>query len=104
MQNLVANAIRHGGDGGWVGVRAAEDRGSVAITVEDRGPGIAARDVPHLFEPFFRGRGAERTRGSGLGLAIVQHVAAAHGGSVEVVRPRPRGAAFTLRIPEVQHA
>ena len=39
-----------------------------------------------------------------IGLAIVQHVAAAHGGSVEVVRPRPRGAAFTLRIPEVQHA
>ena len=104
VQNLVANAIRHGGDGGWVGVRAAEDGGSVAITVEDRGPGIAARDVPHLFEPFFRGRGAERTRGSGLGLAIVQHVAAAHGGSVEVARPRPHGAAFTLRIPEVQHA
>jgi signal transduction histidine kinase len=104
VQNLVANAIRHGGGGGWVGVRAAEEGGSVAITVEDRGPGIAARDVPHLFEPFFRGRGAERTRGSGLGLAIVQHVAAAHGGSVEVVRARQRGAAFTLRIPEVQHA
>jgi len=104
VQNLVANAIRHGGEGGWVGVRAAGERGAVAITVEDRGPGVAARDVPHLFEPFFRGRGAERTRGSGLGLAIVQHVAAAHGGSVEVVRPRQRGAAFTLRIPEVQHA
>jgi signal transduction histidine kinase len=104
VQNLVANAIRHGGGGGWVGVRVAEERGSVAITVEDRGPGIAARDVPHLFEPFFRGRGAERTRGSGLGLAIVQHVAAAHGGSIEVVRSRQRGAAFTLRIPEVQHA
>jgi signal transduction histidine kinase len=104
VQNLVANAIRHGGDGGWVGVRAVEEKGSVAITVEDRGPGIAARDVPHLFEPFFRGRGAERTRGSGLGLAIVQHVAAAHGGSVEIVRQRQRGAAFTLRIPEVQHA
>jgi signal transduction histidine kinase len=104
VQNLVANAIRHGGEGGWVGVRAAEEKGSVAITVEDRGPGIAARDVPHLFEPFFRGRGAERTRGSGLGLAIVHHVAAAHGGSIEVVRSRQRGAAFTLRIPEVQHA
>jgi signal transduction histidine kinase len=76
----------------------------VAITVEDRGPGIAARDVHRLFEPFFRGRGSERTRGSGLGLAIVQRIAAAHGGTIEVVRQHQRGAAFTLRIPEVQHA
>jgi signal transduction histidine kinase len=104
VQNLVANAIRHGGAGGWVGVRAEGEGGSVAITVEDRGPGIAARDVRHLFEPFFRGRGAERTRGSGLGLAIVQRIAAAHGGTIEVVRQHQRGAAFTLRIPEVQRA
>jgi signal transduction histidine kinase len=104
VQNLVANAIRHGGAGGWVGVRAEGEGGSVAITVEDRGPGIAARDVHHLFEPFFRGRGAERTRGSGLGLAIVRRIAAAHGGTIEVVRQHQRGAAFTLRIPEVQHA
>jgi signal transduction histidine kinase len=113
VQNLVANAIRHGGEGGWVGVRAAAEGGGVAITVEDRGPGVAARDIPHLFDPFFRGRGAERTRGSGLGLTIVQQIAAAHGGTVEVARRRQRGAAFTLRIParggaavsrEVQHA
>ena len=104
VQNLVANAIRHGGEGGWVGVRAVGEGGSVAITVEDRGPGLAARDVKHLFEPFYRGRGAERTRGSGLGLAIVQRIAAAHGGTIEVVRQRQRGTAFTLRIPEVQHA
>jgi len=104
VQNLVANAIRHGGAGGWVGVRAVAEGGSVAITVEDHGPGLAARDVKHLFEPFYRGRGAERTRGSGLGLAIVQRIAAAHGGTIEVARPRQRGAAFTLRIPEVQHA
>ena len=104
VQNLVANAIRHGGAGGWVGVRAVAEGGSVAITVEDRGPGVAARDVKHLFEPFYRGRGSERTRGSGLGLAIVQRIAAAHGGTIEVARPRQRGAAFTLRIPEVQHA
>jgi len=104
VRNLVANAIRHGGEGGWVGVRAVGEGASVAITVEDRGPGIAARDVHRLFEPFFRGRGSERTRGSGLGLAIVQRIAAAHGGTIEVVRQHQRGAAFTLRIPEVQHA
>jgi two-component system sensor histidine kinase MprB len=69
------------------------------ISVEDRGPGIAARDFPHLFEPFYRGRGADRVRGSGLGLTIVKQIAAAHGGSVIVDRRREGGAAFTLRLP-----
>jgi signal transduction histidine kinase len=99
IQNLIANAIRHGGDGGWVAVRATSDSGSVSIVVEDRGRGVAPRDVPHLFEPFFRGRGSDRTRGTGLGLTIVQQIARAHGGAVTVDHRRAQGAAFTLRIP-----
>jgi signal transduction histidine kinase len=99
VQNLIANAIRHGAAGKWVAIRAiAEDR-SVAISVEDRGPGIAARDLPHLFEPFYRGRGADRVRGSGLGLTIVKQIAVAHGGSVSVDKRRDGGAIFTLRLP-----
>lgn len=99
VQNLIANAVRHGAAGKWVGIRAAADGRSVVITVEDRGPGIAARDLPHLFEPFYRGRGADRVRGSGLGLTIVKQIAAAHGGSVAVERRREGGAMFTLRLP-----
>ncbi|MEA2415404.1 MAG: hypothetical protein QOI58_2061, partial [Thermoanaerobaculia bacterium] len=104
VQNLIANAIRHGAAGKWVSIRAvAEDR-SVAISVEDRGPGIAARDLPHLFEPFYRGRGADRVRGSGLGLTIVKQIALAHGGSVSVDKRRDGRAIFTLRLPEIaQH-
>jgi len=101
VQNLVANAIRHGGEGGWVGVRAGVDDGFVAITVEDRGAGIAAADLPHLFEPFYRGRNAQ-TRGSGIGLTIVDRIARAHGGSVTVVRKRERGAEFRLRLPSAE--
>jgi two-component system sensor histidine kinase MprB len=52
-----------------------------------------------LFEPFYRGRGADRVRGSGLGLTIVKQIAVAHGGSVIVERPRDGGAVFTLRLP-----
>ena len=98
VQNLVANAIRHGGDGGVVRVGAARDDNGVAITVEDQGRGIAARDLPHLFEPFYRGRDAASTRGSGLGLTIVEQIAKAHGGRVTVARRRERGAAFTLHL------
>jgi signal transduction histidine kinase len=100
IQNLIANAIRHGGEGGWVGVRAQHDDHHVSIVVEDRGRGIAARDVRHLFEPFYRGRGSDRVRGTGLGLTIVQQIARAHGGVVTVDHRRAQGAAFTLRIPE----
>jgi signal transduction histidine kinase len=99
VQNLIGNAVRHGAAGKWVGVRATADDGRVVIVVEDRGPGIAARDLPHLFEPFYRGRGADRVRGSGLGLTIVKQIAVAHGGSVVVDRPKEGGAVFTLRLP-----
>ena len=105
VQNLIANAIRHGAAGKWVSIRAAAEGRNVSVSVEDRGPGIAARDLPHLFEPFYRGRGADRVRGSGLGLTIVKQIAAAHGGSVSVDKRREGGAMFTLRLPEgAQHA
>jgi len=99
LQNLLSNAIRHGAPGKWVAIRASSDERSVAIVIEDRGPGIAARDLPHLFEPFYRGRGADRVRGSGLGLTIVKQIAAAHGGTVTTERRREGGAMFTVRIP-----
>lgn len=98
VQNLVANAIRHGGAGQWVGVRAARDRDRVRITVEDRGAGIASEDAAHLFEPFYRGRDSANVRGAGLGLAIVKHIVDDHGGSIHVER-RSAGAAFTIHLP-----
>jgi len=103
VQNLIANAIRHGGAGGWVGVRAGAEDGFVTIKVEDRGDGIPAADLPHLFEPFYRGRNAQ-TRGSGLGLTIVDRVARAHGGSISLSKGRERGAEFILRLPAAQRA
>jgi signal transduction histidine kinase len=103
VQNLIANAIRHGGDGKWVLVNAMRDGATVVLRVEDRGAGLAARDLPHLFEPFYRGRDAERVRGSGLGLAIVKQIAVAHGGKITAERRREGGAAFTLRLPAIEN-
>ena len=102
MQNLVANAMRHGGSGEWIGVQATRDNHHVRITVEDRGPGIDAGEASHLFEPFYRGSKSASVPGTGLGLAIVRQIALAHGGSVNVERRRT-GAAFTINLPAERH-
>ena len=107
VANLLQNAILHGGEGGFVGLRAElsgpEGQQEVRITVEDRGRGIPAAEVPHLFEPFFRGAEAvsSQTRGSGLGLSLVKRIADAHGGAVEVTTAPGRGSAFTLVLAAV---
>jgi len=105
VQNLVVNAFKYGGDARWVGVRAAHVRrgrqGEVHITVEDRGPGIPSDELPHIFEPFYRGTRAvgEQIHGNGLGLSLVQRIARAHGGSVSVRTREAHGTAFTLVLP-----
>jgi signal transduction histidine kinase len=102
VQNLLGNAVKYGGDARWIRVRAAGSRTQqVNITVEDRGPGVPDADLPHIFEPFFRGRGAaeQQVPGSGLGLALVRAIAHAHGGRVDVVTGSGSGSAFTLHLP-----
>jgi signal transduction histidine kinase len=79
----------------------------VQISVEDRGPGISSLDLPHIFEPFYRGcpDDASKGPGVGLGLTLVKHVAERHHGTVEVESPQGAGASFSLfLIPQkVQH-
>jgi signal transduction histidine kinase len=102
---LVDNAIRHGSRAGWIrleAARVATDR--VLVSVTDSGPGIAAEDLPHVFERFYRSDPArDRTTGSsGLGLAIVRAVVEAHGGRVRATNEPGAGARFELELP-VRH-
>lgn len=103
VQNLLTNAVKYGGADGWIGVRAeaSADRREVRVTVEDHGGGIAVADLPHIFDPFYRGSDAtaRRIQGSGLGLALVRRIAEAHGGRVSVETRDGAGSAFTLHLP-----
>jgi signal transduction histidine kinase len=104
LVNLIGNAIKYGD--GWIGVRACTVPGApgphLEVTVEDRGPGIAAADVPHIFEPFYRGRSSGSVSGSGLGLTLVKSIVEAHGGRVTVATRERRGTAVTLHLPNAR--
>ncbi|MEV5955701.1 HAMP domain-containing sensor histidine kinase [Streptomyces sp. NPDC051987] len=101
LGNLVSNAIRHTPADGTVTLAARRDGDDVVLTVTDTGQGIAAADLPHVFERFWRAEKSRsrRTGGSGLGLPIVRHLLAAHDGSAEARSEPGKGAEFTLRLP-----
>jgi signal transduction histidine kinase len=88
LANLLENAITFARTTVTVSVRDVAPSDACVITVDDDGPGIAAPDLDHVFERFYRGdRGPNRPLGSGLGLAIVAELAAAMGGTVRAESP-----------------
>jgi signal transduction histidine kinase len=75
--------------------------GAVRFTVSDSGPGIAAADLPHLFEPFWQAKKTAHL-GAGLGLKITRAIVEAHGGTIRVSNVPPGGACFTFDVPAAQ--
>lgn len=97
IMNLVVNALDAVGDSGAITVRASADTDHVELIVEDDGEGIAAADLPNIFNPGFTTKGVGF--GAGLGLAIAYRVALLHGGSISVESSQGAGARFTTRLP-----
>ncbi|WP_051919297.1 sensor histidine kinase [Prescottella defluvii] len=101
LSNLVQNAIVYSPKGTSVSISRSVRGDNVAISVTDRGIGIAKEDQERVFERFFRVDKARSraTGGTGLGLAIVKHVAANHNGSIDLWSRPGTGSTFTLQIP-----
>jgi signal transduction histidine kinase len=103
INNLVSNALGHTPAGGRVeiSVQAAADGVEVAVT--DTGPGIAADDLPYVFERFYRGdRSRARGGGTGLGLSIARKLVEAHGGRIGVESVPGQGARFVFWLPKTE--
>lgn len=102
FQNIVGNAVKYSLDGGVIDVvTTVTGAGRVQVMVSDRGLGVDADDLPHVFEPFYRGRRAveSQVRGSGLGLSVVQGIVVAHGGTVRVGARSGGGTEVVVELP-----
>jgi two-component system sensor histidine kinase CiaH len=101
---LLDNAVKYTPEGGTVEVTCRLNRQGgrlpVTLTVSDSGSGIAAEDLPHIFERFYRADPARRHDGSaGLGLAIAQWIVAAHRGRIQAANRPSLGSSFTVQLP-----
>ena len=103
--NLVTNAVKYTSAGGAVSLGLSDQGDTVTVTVGDTGIGIAAGDLEHIFDRFWRADPARsregESPGTGLGLAITKWVAEAHGGSIAVQSRPGRGTLFTVALPRL---
>jgi len=99
--NLITNAIKYTLSGGQVSIDLSKNKQHLQLKVSDTGIGIEEKDIPRIFDKFYRER-SERTKqisGTGLGLSIVKGVVDAHGGSINVESEVEKGTTFTVLLP-----
>jgi two-component system OmpR family sensor kinase/two-component system sensor histidine kinase BaeS len=103
LDNLVSNAMRFTPRGGIITLGAEKIAAGVRLMVEDSGAGIAAADLPFIFDRFWKAehaRSRHEGTGSGLGLAIARQLVQAHGGSISVESEPGKGTKFTIDLPD----
>ena len=101
VYNLLDNAVKYSQPGGRIVVRAALEGEEIQLSVSDTGTGIPPRDLPRIFERFYRADKARHRElgGTGLGLSIVKHIAQLHGGRVEAESEVGRGTTIRVTFP-----
>ncbi len=97
--NLLDNAVKYTPAGGRVDVSVRADGDRAILRVSDTGAGIAADELPRIFDRLFRGDTSRTERGLGLGLSLVKAIVEAHHGTVEVESQPGRGSTFEVSLP-----
>jgi len=101
MENLISNAIKFSPQGGKITVSVEQAKGKLKVSVADIGVGISKKDLPHVFERFYRAENAFSLaiRGTGLGLGIVKYIIESHGGKLSVESKLGKGSTFSFTLP-----
>ena len=102
VQNLIANSIKYSNSERFIKISADNGNGKVRITIEDKGIGIAKKDLKHIFESFFRAKSVvdEQIHGNDLGLSLVKETIEAHGGKIEAQSGIGKGSRFIIELPQ----
>lgn len=106
LENLVRNAVQYTPDNGEIIISIAQHDDAVTVAVADNGPGIAEKDLPRIFDRFYRAVDGEEARSdsSGLGLAIVKRILDLHGSRITVTSQLNSGTEFQFDLPVYQEA
>jgi PAS domain S-box-containing protein len=99
LTNLIDNSLMFSDEGCSILVRVRDSQEGVEITIEDNGWGIAAEDMDHLTERFYRGKHGQRIKGTGLGLSLCQEIVRMHGGSMDIKSTAGAGTQVVLTLP-----
>jgi len=99
VTNFLTNAVRYNRENGEIRVATHLQDDFAILSVADTGEGISSKDLPRVFERFYRGDKSRSTGGNGLGLAISKAIVEAHGGTIEVASEMGKGTTFALRLP-----
>jgi two-component system phosphate regulon sensor histidine kinase PhoR len=99
--NVIENAIKYTGEGGWVNVILDQNDEYIVLSVEDNGVGISQDQLPFIYDRFYRVDKARSKSipGSGLGLSIVRWIVEAHKGTIEATSEEGKGTTFVISIP-----
>lgn len=100
LDNLIQNALKHTRSGGEITIRVRSHAERVVVEVVDDGEGIASKDIPHIFERFYRPDTEEPSMGRGLGLAIAKRILELHQSQIAVRSERNQGAEFSFWLPQ----
>jgi signal transduction histidine kinase len=101
IQNLIINAIKYSNGNDWLKISLKNGDGSIKIIVEDKGIGIAKKDLKQIFSPFYRAKSVvdAQIHGNGLGLSLVKQTVEAHQGKIEVESEVGKGSLFSIQLP-----
>jgi two-component system, OmpR family, sensor histidine kinase CiaH len=100
---ILDNAIKYSPNDGKISITTLEKDGVASISIRDEGQGIAQKDIPHIFDRFYRtdsARSKHSTNGYGLGLSIAKKIVETHNGSIHVVSKIGSGSTFTVKLPK----
>lgn len=97
LMNIIKNCVEHTDEGGFVKVTAEKNNICTCVVIEDNGCGINEKDLPHIFERFYKAENAS-AQSVGIGLALAKQIIAGHGGIIDVESEKHKGTRFTVKL------